>query len=462
VASDHVPLEGLVALEQALGIEPPRPIRLSGSAALSLRWRGQLQHPAGAAKAETWPEGKLLLDGIQVTAPGMRGEVQVDQGRAEFRQGEARIFLDAARLAKAKWQGRLHLYSRPKREWRFILSADHLDLAALDETFNPRYAGRLLFRSAQMEPFSQFLAKADARWFDSVRANGRLTAGSVEVGPVKMEDLRATVNVSGRQIRLDPVTLRAYGGQFEGWHRADFRPSQSGPSYHVQGRFDRVLAESLLARPGEEGQPTGGFGKPAGSRAKAAMAGRSSPQSESGLPVHGSWLAGLLDGTLTLKTAGSTRDELIENLTGSVHLNWDDGRITHFDLLRAMDVAAKPESRRMADEHLGFTAFRTATAHFLVADRRLEFRSLNLAVEGTELELTGTVGFDGKLSLWISPKSPIAARGEVLRAQGRRTTERDSSAVPALPLSPMQTFQLTGTLAEPRLTISSVASRPGR
>ena len=451
--SDHVPLEGVIGLEQALGIEPPRPIRLVGTTAMSLRWRGQLRGPVEGSKTEAWPEGRLLLDGIRVSAPGMRGDIQIGKGRAEFRQGEARIFLDASRFAGTNWQGRLHLYSRPRREWRFILSADRLYLAALDETFNPRDSDRFLLPPARMGPFGQFPAKPGARWLDSVRATGKLAVGSLEVGLVRTEDLRATADLSGGQMRLDHMTMRAYGGQFEGWFRADFRPAPVGPSYHMQGKFDRVLAESLWARPGLEGEGAAFSRSGSGLPAKMSVA---------GLPDSGSLLAGWLDGTLTLKSSGSTPSELIDTLTGSVQLNWNDGRVTHFDLRQAMEAATRPRSSRPAGHGIGFTAFRSATAHFLIAGRRLDFRSLTLTVEGTELELVGTAGFDGKLALRIYPKAAMAARAEEFREAGRRVTADDSRPAATLPLSPTRSYRLTGTLWEPKLTATTGLTQPGR
>lgn len=460
VTSDQVPIEGVTALEQALGIVPPRPFWLVGAAAVSLRWRGQLRGPGPPSKTEAWPEGKLLLDGIRVFAPGMRGDVEIRTGYAELRAGEMRVFLGATRFAGTNWQGRLHLYAQPKRQWHFTLSTERLNLAALDEIFNPRYSDRSFLRPARTGPFAQFLAKPGARWFDSVRATGKLSVGSLEVGVVKTEDLRATADLSGGQIRLDNLTMRAYSGQFEGWFRADFRPAPSGPSYHMQGKFDHVLAESLLVRPGSEEEAASLPRKERRSPASPAIGGARPPVAQ--LADSGSLLAGLLDGTLTLKTSGITRRGLVDELTGSVQLNWNDGRVTHFDLRRAMEAATKPGSSREAGRALGFTAFRSATARFLIADRRFDFQPLTLAVEGEELELTGTVGFDGKLALRIYPKTDIAARAEELREVGRRPATSVSRPATTLPLSPTRIYQLMGTLWEPRLTAVSGLARPGR
>lgn len=446
VNSDRLPLEGVASLEQALGFVPPRPFRFVGPAAVSLRWRGQLRGSIPATELESWPEGELLLDGIRVFAPGMRGGVGIRTGHVEFRAGEVRIFLDDTRFAGVNWQGRLHLYSQPKREWRFIFSADQLNLATLDETFNPRYSDRFFLRPAQTGPFAPFLAKPGTRWFDSVRAKGKLTVGSMQVGVVKTEDVRAMAEISGGQIRLDNLTMRGYGGQFEGWFRADLRPASSGPSYNMQGKFDHVVAEGLLA--------------PQGSEEAAALPLRKDRRplgrpSVTGMSASGSLLAGLLDGTLTLKTSGITAKELVDGLTGSVQLNWNDGRITHFDLRRAMEAAASPELSGEGGRTPGFTAFRSGTAHFLIANRRLEFQPLALAVEGEELEVSGTVGFDGKLALRVYPKTDIAARAEEPGGPDRRPTA-------TLPLNPTRTYQLTGTLWEPKIKASYGLSRSSR
>jgi autotransporter translocation and assembly factor TamB len=88
------------------------------------------------------------------------------------------------------------------------------------------------------------------------------------------------------------------------------------------------------------------------------------------------------------------------------------------------------------------TPLQSLAGEFRITDRQVQFDGARIITSRAALELSGSVGFDGTLNVRVS--------GEPLRVAGRRPTPVANRALSF-------SYQLTGTLEQPRLTLREPA-----
>jgi len=150
----------------------------------------------------------------------------------------------------------------------------------------------------------------------------------------------------------------------------------------------------------------------------------------------GNLYTGLLSAELALESAGTRPRDLARTLQGRVVGGVNHGVITHVDLLAAMAAAGGVAQSRPGSD--GTTAMESLVGEFELGEGGVKLDAAHLIVDGAALELTGRVGFDGRMEL--------AVRGEPLRVAGRETAPLTTRLLTGA-------YRLTGTLAEPQVEV---------
>jgi len=231
-------------------------------------------------------------------------------------------------------------------------------------------------------------------------AMGKLRVQEFAAGPLRLNAFEADGDWRAGALTLQRLRFRAYAGRFDGRLQADFRISP--PRYRLAGNVRQMAVAGLLAN----------------------------------ATRLGNLYTGLLSAELALESAGTRPRDLARTLQGRVVGGVNHGVITHVDLLAAMAAAGGVAQSRPGSD--GTTAMESLVGEFELGEGGVKLDAAHLIVDGAALELTGRVGFDGRMEL--------AVRGEPLRVAGRETAPLTTRLLTGA-------YRLTGTLAEPQVEV---------
>lgn len=365
------------------------------------RWQGAADvdlQTAGTLLGEEpqrW-QGTVKLRDAGYQVPELNNPLKLVEAQMTWKDAEITVAPLTLQLGDDTLQLRLQRKSRLAR-WEADLKADRVNLDALDEMINPSRQG-LLARLVELRP------RTEAGWqqLDAVIA---LHVGALEAGPFQLQGLEAQAGFQNGFLELTQLRFRAYQGRFTGRFQGDFR--NSPPGYRLSGNLKQADLQQLLA----------------------------------GTTELGELFTGSLGADLALETQGYSPRELLRNLQGRVVGVLHDGTINHINLVSAMTATVAPAPASAGDKPEP-TPLQSLAGEFRVGDQTVQFDGARVITSRAALELSGSAGFDGELDIRVS--------GEPLRVAGRKPTPVANRALAV-------SYQITGTLAEPRLTVSDAA-----
>ena len=168
---------------------------------------------------------------------------------------------------------------------------------------------------------------------------------------------------------------RLFAGRLEGDFLAD------PPKYRLEGNLRKINLHDLLA----------------------------------GTSDLGELLTGLAGADVVLEAAGTRARQFVRSLEGLIVGVLRDGEMQRVNLLAAMAAASSPE--QSGDPVGGVTRLQSLGGDFRIAGRQVELDQVRAIVTGAALELTGRVGFDGRMDLQLS--------GQPLLVEGRKPSPAD-------------------------------------
>ncbi len=337
--------EDLLAAAAALGHPFQRAWRVEGPAGLDLHWQGALR------PFQAQPLGSLVLRGLRLQTIYLNQPIHFADARIELRPTERRVTLTAARGLGARWQGWLR--SRATGEgWAFDLAADRLDAAELDRWLGPRARPGGLERPGPLAAPGGDASEMDAAR-GKLRGRGQIRVQEFVIAPLRVRNLRAEVEIAGREIGLRQAQADFYGGMVKGSLRAEL---SAQPLYRLQAKFERVSLASLA-------------------------------EDTTNLKDR---FAGLAAGELELAAHGIGRENLLRSLEGRGTLQTRDAE------LRGLDLRASYAGERLVP---GLTRFAAADAQFSLAAGKIAVGRLHLADSDDDFEVAGSVDYSRVLDL---------------------------------------------------------------
>lgn len=363
------------------------PTRWQGEARLDLEWRGE----ALRGGEPRW-QGQVGLREASFQPPQFSRPLEIVQARLQWRGSRFTARPLVVRLGENTVKGSLERQGRAGR-WKVSLAAKQVRLGDLNQLLNPAPRG-LLARIVGPEPPPMLPWK-------ELAAVGEIRVGELTAGPFRLRRLSARGQWESGWLELSRLRFRAYGGRFAGRLQSDFRTTP--PEYRLAGNLKQVKLAGLLADSTRLGE----------------------------------LFNGLVGADVALQTAGTNPRELLRHLRGRVVGVVQDGTIAHLNLLGAMSAAA---GLGEGQEEVGTpTQLQSLAGEFRVAEEQVEFDEARLIANGAALELSGRVGFDGRLDLRLS--------GEPLRVAGRRPS-------PAIRRLLSASYRSSGTLRRPEVQLA--------
>ena len=205
------------------------------------------------------------------------------------------------------------------KTYQFTLHIDQLDLGR----YQPDGGGAGAGVPSQAEQ------PIDLTAISSLRANGAVHVNQLEIGGVKVSNVRAALRADGGKLMVQPMAAALYGGTSAGSLGLDFSHSASTPRITLVQHLKGVQAGPLLR----------------------ALAGAS--------PLEGSG-----DIALDINTEGASTAQMRRGLSGSASVRLHDGAFNGIDMANIVSGAQAPTG--VAASGL-ITAFSSLSANFTVA-----------------------------------------------------------------------------------------------
>ncbi|MFB3827171.1 MAG: hypothetical protein ACE15B_10395 [Bryobacteraceae bacterium] len=199
-------------------------------------WSGRLHYKNSGAGAG-W-DGQIELRDAGFPIAGIPEPLLIRSVRARI-QG-ARLSLDRlrARAGKTVFEGEYRYEPAAPRPHRLRLHATELDGAELERLLAPT-----LYRRRGLIARALNLGRPPVPdWLRTRRMEGSVEAGSLALGPVKLENLRARLLWDGTRARLERFTARTREGTLSGVLNMNLRGSE--PAYLFAGKLKDAACRS--------------------------------------------------------------------------------------------------------------------------------------------------------------------------------------------------------------------------
>ncbi|HXE74067.1 MAG TPA: AsmA family protein [Candidatus Xenobia bacterium] len=389
--SAQVELPPLVRAAEALGWNLFRRARWDGRAQFDLEWRGEMN-----GSAASWPEsgwqGTFEARDARFQPPEFNHPLEIPALRLAWKG----VSTDAQPVVMRLGENTLSVSAQrraPDEPWSFTLTGARFRLADVNNLVNP--AQRSFF-----ERLTRGESRPPPEWSRG-KATGKLRFDELAAGPFRLAAVEADAAWQAGLLSLQRLRFRAYAGRFDGSVQSDFRVSP--PRHSLAGSIRQMAVGPLLADSTRLGDA----------------------------------FTGLVSAEVALESAGAAGSDLRRNLRGRVVGGINHGTLTRVDVLGELARAAGHDAGQNPQANI--TTMQSLAGEFQVGEEKVEMKDAQLIVDGAALQLTGTVGFDGRLDLNL--------RGAPLRLAGR---EPAPVAVKVFPGS----YRVSGSLARPEFQLS--------
>jgi uncharacterized protein involved in outer membrane biogenesis len=337
VATGDAQLDDLIKIAESFGARP----EVSGGGKASLK--ASIDAGLGEADRAMNINGSGKLTGARLQMAQASKPIDVANADLGFTGDSLRVDNLAARLGSSQIDGWLQVKNFAQPVAAFDLKADQLSLAELRQTLA---SGR--------KP------QAKSATAGSMRAEGQLAVGKLILEALTATDVRSKVALTNQTLSFDPLSLKLYGGAYQGAARIDLSgEAQNPPEIALNGRFNGLDINQFLSSSGQ----------------KSVIYGRA-------------------DGSLNVRCRGDSPDALTKTLTGDGAVAISDGKFTSFDLMKQVEALGK-----LANLPTGGVgaAFRSLKTNIKFDRGRMTTDALQLVME--ELSVTG----DGAMQLGEAP-----------------------------------------------------------
>jgi hypothetical protein len=405
---------------------------------------GKLEWVWDSRKPFSKPSGQVALRNVELRLPLLNQPIEIGDTKIDLSQVERRITVKKASALGAHWQGTI-----VKREnsgmpsgksaakstgnpaftgWDFDLAADHLDAIELDRWLGPRarpsWLARLLSSedaSANDSSFGSYSARGARQGqvgpLAALNARGNLKVGSFHLAPVVIQELRADVEMQGRDINLSKFEAQLCGGAISGGLLLNL---EADPSYRLRLTAENVDAAELAALSTE---------------------------------LRGK-LSGQISGEARVSMHGIGRENLLNSLTGEGTLSAEGATIQGFDLSGGTHTEDANSGGTRTDG--GFSdipaneseQFPVVNGEFSISSRKITFEKIALLDSEDPYEGRGTADFGRGIQFDLWPQ----AMAENVELDVKRTASDP----------PVPTFRVSGTLEAPRITLVAIPRSPAQ
>jgi hypothetical protein len=371
-----VSLRAVLGFGRALGVAALRGLDAAGVATATVRLTGAAwpaSPPTLTARAQ--------LRAARLLVPGLTEPLNLP--RVDLRVDGEEIVADpvVAVMGTSVFTARLaHPLGDGKLPWEFDVQANNLSMEQGALWFDALGRHQPLPLLEGLPGLSSFAARraAASSLFSSLNARGRFATPSVTYRALTLKDFRASLEVSGRVIRVSKASFLAGGGRGQGAGKVDLTGSPA-----------LISADISLAGAGVQ-----------------ALAGR--------LPAALRGARGSISGSAHLESRGLSREEMSGNLRGAGTVLLKDASFGDFDPLAAL---ARVGGWGKLDPPRGSVGFQMAVVMLELQDRRVFMRNVALDLTGARINASGSYAFDGAVDLDVRMDLRNARRRWLVRGE---------------------------------------------
>jgi uncharacterized protein involved in outer membrane biogenesis len=408
VSTSDAQLDDLIKIAESFGARP----EVEGGGKASLK--ASIDTGLGETDRAMKISGSSKLTGARLQMAQASKPIEVANADLGFTGDSLRIDNLAGRLGSSQIDGWLQIKNFDQPVAAFDLKADQLNVAEIRQTL-----------ASGQKPQTKSASAG------SMRAEGQLAAGKLIIEGLTATDVRTKVAMANQTLSLAPLSLKLYGGDYQGAARIDLSGgAQNPPEIALNGRFSGLDINQLLSSSGQ----------------KSVIYGRA-------------------DGALNVRSRGDSPDALAKTLTGDGAVAISDGKFTSFDLMKQVEALGKLANLPTGGVGAAFRSLKTN----LKFDRgRMTTDALQLIME--DLSVTGSGAMqlgdapavDYSLLARLSPaltKRALSQSGEsgagsllqniakVASKLGSFFVEQDSMVVP---------IRMSGPLKQPAFGLNTV------
>jgi uncharacterized protein involved in outer membrane biogenesis len=381
-------LGDLIDIAQAYGVEAARGVKATGTAAIEAKVFGSL-----AKGSALQYRGTGSITGATINTPALTKPVNLRTAKLRFEGESAGVESLDATVGGTTLSGRL---ASRADSLDFALAADKLDVDELRTLMAPSDA-------KSKEP-------------SSLKGHGTLAVGSLKMDRLLLTNVRATVNMAGGQIRLDPLTASVYGGTHTGTILVDQRGAL--PVYTLDSKLDKIDSAQLLEAVSSLKQLVGGP----------------------------------LSATAKLTLSPKPNEDMIKSLDGSLGFRFTEGKLYSMNLLGEIGNLAQFLKKASPEKFTSFLAF---TGDLKLANGVANTDNMKLDLNNASITMAGLMNLvdqslDLKLRTLLNKKLADEVGGS--KIGGFMTVAvggpNGDMTIPSL---------LTGTFAKPRFAPDTAA-----
>lgn len=337
----------------------------------------------GLEKIETRDSSVLTEAGLDAQFEGTMERVSFDQ-----------ILIE---LDDSSFKGEAAVRNFDNPAITFQMGLDQMDV---DRYLPPESGGR--DEASESAGGDEEAAEIDLEPLKALTLDGRLTAGKLKVANLNVEDAELAVTANNGVLRIQPLGANLYGGNLRMQSTVDAAGKR--PTYAIKGDLNSLHFGPLLKD-----------------------------------VIGTEKLEALANLTVDLTTSGTTTQQMLRSLDGSIAFDFRDGAFNGFNLPRMLE-AARAQFRDQGETDVspaGKTEFSRFAASFNVNDGVLAGRDLSMRSEKVAAEGAGRYDL-------AANKLDYTVNTQVLEGASGKLAELQGMTVP---------IKLSGDLFSPRFSI---------
>jgi hypothetical protein len=357
VATNNAQVEDLIKIAESFGARPN--IKGNGIATLKATVDANL----GGSNLAMTINGQGKLSQAQFQTPALKKPLEVSNADLTFTGNSARADNLNAQLGQSNATGWIEVNNFDQPQVNFDLKMNQLNVTEVQRSLAwneplpagdhpPRYASSfspIPIVMAQTKPAAT-AKTGSASSPMKIIANGQAAIGKVIVDNLAFTDVQCRVAFKDQIFNLDPLSLKLYGGSYQGKARLDQR--QKDTDVGLNGRVSGMDLHQFIS----------------------AIMGQKSV------------IDGWTDATINLRGHGG--DQFLKSLTGNGNLTIRNGQITSFDLKKQVEIFGKLAGLPTGGSR---TAFRLLKTNFRLDPGKLTTNALQIVMDDLQVTGNGTM-----------------------------------------------------------------------
>lgn len=356
----------LLNIAKAYGVSAVEGMSGDGLLSLDVRAQGPTKDPNAVSFS-----GNGKLQNASLKIPSLTKPLQIRNTDISFSQNAATLQNVAVSVGQTNATGSLTLKNFAAAQVQFMLAADKVNVAELQQTLNATPAAPQ--RADGNKDFWRLVPTATAQtakpqpgMLNKMTGGGTVTIGTVQYDELVLNNVRSNVSLNHGLIQLNPLTSQIYGGEENGSVAIDMRPAQ--PVYNVNLKTENVDANKLISSVSSVKQV----------------------------------IYGLLTSNVNATFSSTSSDSIARGLNGTLGLNLTNGKLANLDLLHELASVGKFVGQ-LPNAPKGFTNLVQLSGNFDVKNGVAQTNNLKAVIEGGTLAAKGLVNLaDQSLNLHVT------------------------------------------------------------